>query len=178
MYALFSVKPCYAEALLSGNKRFELRRRRPHVAAGTRVFLYATFPQAKVVGVGVVRQVLATYVESLWDMVQDSAAIEQSAFNEYFKGCDYGYALEFEQVIPLDNELPLSELRAHCPGYQPPQFYHRIHPSHDLYGFLIEALPESATTQAEGDAGGAWEILGNQDAHGNAQPTMGFDGDD
>ena len=41
---LMSIRPQYAEAILSGEKTVELRRRRPSFSAGTTVLIYSSAP--------------------------------------------------------------------------------------------------------------------------------------
>lgn len=52
-----SVKPQYAELLLSGVRTFELRRVRPKIAAGGLVLIYASSPATQMVGTGTVAEV-------------------------------------------------------------------------------------------------------------------------
>lgn len=142
MYALLSLKPRYAEAILAGRKKYELRRRCPRLHPGSPVFLYATLPEMKVVGVAIVKRVVTAPLDFLWQKVKYSCEIDRDAFSSYFQGCVYGHAIELSRVHPLKSAIPLSALRRHIPRYQPPQFYHRFHPDHPLFALLTASLPE------------------------------------
>ena len=47
---LMSIKPLFAEQILSGQKRYELRRRAGEISAGSLVVLYASNPVKAIVG--------------------------------------------------------------------------------------------------------------------------------
>lgn len=93
---LMSIRPVYADAILDGRKTFELRRRRPSFARGTRVLVYSSAPHQKLQGTFEVGRVLADEPDALWNEVGDYAGIERDAFDAYFEGCARAYAIEVE----------------------------------------------------------------------------------
>lgn len=120
---MISVRPRFADALLTGSKCVELRRRKPGIEPGTRVWFYSTLPVGKVVGVGLLKEVVLAPPEALWHRFSHCAGLEQNAFDGYFGKLSRGVALMFSEVAPLIEPLDLEAMRLLKPNFQPPQFY-------------------------------------------------------
>lgn len=111
---LMSIKPAYANAILSGAKTFELRRRRPSFGTGSRVVVYSSSPDQRLLGTfeaGIVHQASP---DDLWQLVSKKAGITKDAFDSYFEGCAVGHAIEVRSPRRLDPK-PLR--------FRPPQSY-------------------------------------------------------
>jgi predicted transcriptional regulator len=117
---LMSIRPEYAEAILSGAKTFELRRRRPSFASGSRVVVYSSSPDQRLLGTFEAGTVHEANPGSLWRLVSKKAGITREAFDGYFEGCDLGYAIEVRSPKRLDPK-PLR--------FRPPQSYLYLRPS-------------------------------------------------
>ena len=116
---LIAVYPEFAESILSGLKKVELRRtpiRRPFEYLA----LYATTPVKSVVGVCRISSVISASPNKLWDTYGKVSGISRSTFREYFNKCNIGYALVIEQSIRCLPPIPLSSLGR---GYRPPQSF-------------------------------------------------------
>lgn len=111
---LMSIRPEYAEAILSGTKTFELRRRRPSFAIGSRVVVYSSSPDQQLLGTFETGTIHEAGLEELWQQVGEKAGITRDAFDAYFEGCDLGYAIEVHSPRRLDPR-PLR--------FRPPQSY-------------------------------------------------------
>jgi predicted transcriptional regulator len=111
---LMSIRPEYAEAILSGSKTFELRRRRPSFAPGSRVVVYSSSPDQKLLGTFVAGEVHELKPSRLWKAVSPTAGISRRDFDAYFDGCELGYAIEVQKPTRLDPK-PLR--------FRPPQSY-------------------------------------------------------
>jgi len=111
---LMSIRPEYAEAILSGSKTFELRRRRPSFAVGSQVIVYSSSPDQRLLGTFEAGQVHEAEPERLWRRVKSQAGITRAAFDSYFDGCLVGYAIEVRNPRRLDPQ-PLR--------FRPPQSY-------------------------------------------------------
>lgn len=132
---LLSLKPRYADAILSGTKRYELRRVRPRLDPDDLVLLYVTSPRSRIEGVFEVAGVLAAPPPTLWGMVADGAGIERRTFDSYFEGRNMAYAIEVKRVWSLLKPVPLTDLRSEA--IAPPQGYHYLSPEQALA--IIEA---------------------------------------
>jgi predicted transcriptional regulator len=111
---LMSIKPQYAAAILSGSKTFELRRRRPSFAPGSRVVVYSSAPDQKLLGTFEAGEIHADDPERLWALVSEDAGIGREAFDAYFEGCELAYAIE----VRSPRRLEPKSLR-----FRPPQSY-------------------------------------------------------
>jgi predicted transcriptional regulator len=113
-----SIKKPYADAIFSGEKRFEFRRsifRKPVEV----VVVYVTSPTGQVAGEFDVCEVIAETVEDLWNRTSSHAGIGRERFFEYFSGCDVGYAIVIGEVRKYQKPLDLGETF----GIRPPQSF-------------------------------------------------------
>lgn len=111
---LMSIRPQYAAAILTGSKTFELRRRRPSFAEGSRVVVYSSSPDQRLLGTFEAGAVHEADPAKLWRVVCKSAGVTREAFDAYFDGCEVGYAIEVRSPRRLDPK-PLR--------FRPPQSY-------------------------------------------------------
>lgn len=122
-YALFAVRPEFAEALVEGRKRFELRRTRPSLRPGDVVYVYATSPVMAVVGSFVCGDVVEGSPTGIWSQVGREAEVSRSRFRAYFQSASRAFAIEVLSPRTLRSPLSLKTLRLAVPGFHPPQSY-------------------------------------------------------
>jgi predicted transcriptional regulator len=104
---LLSLKPKFAEAILSGTKTFEFRRaifRRKDIRT---IVLYASSPMQKVVGEFTLEEIVTLPLESLWQTTEKGGAIDRTYFNQYFRGRDTGHALRVKSTRRYRSPLNL-----------------------------------------------------------------------
>lgn len=118
-----SLRPRFAELLLSGEKTVELRRIRPAVSRGTPVLLYASSPRMTLVGRARVETLDVSTVEEIWRKHGPNTGISRSEYNDYFVGLNHAVAIELVDIRRLDRPRPLQDLRDSLAGFQPPQSY-------------------------------------------------------
>jgi predicted transcriptional regulator len=123
---LISVAPIHAEAILSGKKTVELRRRRLKVPTGTRVWIYSKVPVGRVEATAIVDRVSHSDPDSLWEEFHQCVAISRTAFDQYFAGCASGCAVVLREVSPISPSMGLTHLRAQFSNFHPPQFFKRL----------------------------------------------------
>jgi predicted transcriptional regulator len=116
---LLSVHPRFAEGILAGKKRVELRRRLPRLA--DTVVLYATSPTMALVGSFTVQSVVRLPLGLLWRQVRDVAGVTRAEYLNYFDGLTQGVGIFVGDTERFSRPLPLAELRALWPGFHPPQ---------------------------------------------------------
>lgn len=117
---LLSIKPKFANAILEGTKTFELRRtvfRNPTVR---KIVIYASSPVSRVVGEFTIGDVLALKPEKLWEATGDGSGVERTFFDEYFRGCEVGFALKVHRPRRYAQPLVLKE---HFGFSRPPQSF-------------------------------------------------------
>ena len=108
MRVLFSIHPIYAAMIVSGEKRYELRRKVPARQEATHFAVYATAPVGGVVVEGRIGEVLSLDPEELWDVVSASCGLCKNDFDRYFHGCNVANAIELCDVSTFDRAVPLS----------------------------------------------------------------------
>ena len=64
--AIISLKPRHAKLVLSGDKTVELRNRIVRLAPGTLIWIYATRPMARIVGVAEIESVVHAGPSEIW----------------------------------------------------------------------------------------------------------------
>jgi predicted transcriptional regulator len=129
---LMSIRPAYAEAILSGAKTVELRRRRPSFGPGTRILIYATSPERRVRGAFEVRGVLEGSPARLWETVAHRAGIARTTFDTYFAGSDTAFAIEIanpRRIAPAAISI------------RPPQSYQFLDPKRGRHRSILSLAP-------------------------------------
>jgi predicted transcriptional regulator len=123
---LLSIRPVYAEAILSGAKTVELRRTRPRVAIPTEALIYASTPLRALVGTCRVDSVEELAIDKLWTQAGPYAAIARAEFFAYFEGATTGFALHLSSPRRLDDPVGLTQLRVNVEGFNPPQSFRYV----------------------------------------------------
>jgi len=116
---LMSIRPEYAAAILAGSKTFELRRRRPSFAPGSRVVVYSSSPDQRLLGTFEAGNIHEESPSKVWKVVSRTAGITREDFDAYFDGCEIAYAIEVRRPTRLDPK-PLR--------FRPPQSYLFLRP--------------------------------------------------
>lgn len=120
MDVLLSVKPCFAELILNGTKKYEYRRTIFSRADVQKVIVYASSPVKKIVGEFQIDEIIWDKPESIWLRTCTSAGISRDLFSQYFIGKDKGYAISIKHnlkyTVPID---PWNIL----PNFTPPQSF-------------------------------------------------------
>jgi len=104
MSVLLSIKPEFAEKILSGEKRFEFRRVMPKRDV-ERVVVYASSPVCRIVGEFTVRRVMTATPGKLWKLTRTHAGIEKHFFEAYFMGRDEAHAFEVDEARRYDEPI-------------------------------------------------------------------------
>lgn len=117
MNVLLSIKPEFAEKILTGEKRYEFRKSPFRKAdAGDQVVMYASAPVQKLVGVFFIREKTEGSPEELWGRFRQKSGFDDpQRFFNYFEDFEYGYALEARDVTrftpPIDPTDEINKFR-------------------------------------------------------------------
>lgn len=109
MDAIFSIKPHYAELILSGVKRYEYRRTLMRETVD-KVYIYATAPVKKVVGYFTIKKVISDHPLEVWRKTYKYGGIEQQDYQDYFNGKTKAYAYEIDKVVKFDEPIEYKEI--------------------------------------------------------------------
>lgn len=107
--ALISVHPEFAERILTGEKRVELRRSRLHSAI-SHLVIYATSPRSAVVGWVRVSEVETGSPTKVWNTHKNHAGISRARFRKYFQGRTSAVAIHVSDPQPLESPMRLKEI--------------------------------------------------------------------
>ena len=123
MNILLSIKPKYVEEIFEGNKRYEFRKVIFRNREVSKVYIYSTSPEKKIVAAFKVGNIIEDHPSRLWQRLKDEAGIEEDEFFRYFEGCDRGFAIEIEDLKRLERPINPKE---HIPGFVPPQSFYYL----------------------------------------------------
>ena len=124
-----SLKPRFAEAIVSGEKLIELRRQRPNLDLPTRALLYASSPAMALVGECVVTGVVDLAPSTMWRRYGSVSGVTRTEFAEYFLGKKRTYGLLLDKPSRLRTPVPLQQLRDQFGTFQPPQSFRYFAPA-------------------------------------------------
>jgi predicted transcriptional regulator len=144
---ILPLKPRYAESIIAGTKRVELRRRRPSVELPVKAFLYATAPFCAVVAVCEIVRCFNGSLEDAWDLSNLSAGVSRADFEEYFSGLEEANVLGIEKVRPFARPVRLRELKELL-QWKSPLRSHRYLSDLDVAALMLNGFSESQETAA------------------------------
>ncbi len=109
MKVLLSIKPKYAELILTGEKKYEFRRaifKRPAVR---KVIIYASSPISKIIGEFEIDVILSLDISELWSHTMEYSGIDKEFYDSYFSGKDIGHAIKIKSVKRYARQKDLCE---------------------------------------------------------------------
>src|SRR5438128_2717444 len=121
-FFLLSIKPEYSDRIFSGEKKFELRKRRLGIRRGDIVVVYTSSPTRALTGAFMAMGELELPVEIMWARHRAQLGIERGAFDEYFDGSESAVAIPIGKAVRIP-AIPLPDLRRFRPGFTPPQSF-------------------------------------------------------
>ncbi len=110
MKVLLSIKPEYAEKILSGEKHYEFRKSIFKNSDVDKVIIYATKPLGKVIGEFDIDHVMQDNPDKIWKMTKNFSGITYEFFNQYFQGKSRAFAIKVKNPSTYSNPIELSEI--------------------------------------------------------------------
>jgi len=104
MNAILSIKPQFADAILSGVKKVEFRK----IAFKKdveKVFIYSTAPVRKITGYFTFNKIVEETPHTLWERFNEIGFIGQDDFFEYFKNKDTGFSICIDSIHPFHESI-------------------------------------------------------------------------
>ncbi len=115
---LLSIKPKYADLILAGTKRVELRRSWPSNDVGVMV-LYSSAPVQRLVGVAFVDRLEERDFEGLWTLSQaNGGGVTYEELKDYVKGKRTAFGIMIKRVQAAEAQVDPKDLFS---GFMPPQ---------------------------------------------------------
>lgn len=107
---LLSIKPKFANAIFSGEKKYEFRKSVYKDKSIRIIYVYASAPISKVIGIIYVDEILEQQPDLLWEETCSSAGISEDYFYEYFANRKRAYALKVESAKLFDEPKLLKDM--------------------------------------------------------------------
>lgn len=116
---LMSIKPQWVDAIVAGDKTYELRRRAPRIQEPTPAIIYSSKPDCCIRAKCFAEEVLVGHPEFIWEKVGERTGVTRDLFNTYFAGLDNAHAIRLSRVVRT-RRVGLAELRREI-AFVPPQ---------------------------------------------------------
>ena len=105
---LLSIKPEYANKILTGKKKYEYRKRLSQEQVD-KIIVYSTDPIKKVIGEVLVVGTITKSPTRLWEDTKTESGITRSKYRLYFRGCKQAHAYQLGSVRIYTPPKELSE---------------------------------------------------------------------
>lgn len=105
---ILSIHPNHIEKILSGDKRYEYRKRIPQDI--NYIIVYATAPTKKVVAIIEIDMVIKDTPQNIWDVTQSESGVSYEFFMNYFNDLSIGYAIKFRKIYKLPNPIDITAI--------------------------------------------------------------------
>lgn len=123
--ALLSIKPKYADLILAGSKRIELRRSWPDEDIGALV-LYSSAPVQRLVGIAYIDKVRIEPPGELWKLAEAlGGGVTREEFDGYFAGKSKTFGIMIKSVDVAEVRLDPKDV---FEEFAPPQSYMYMDP--------------------------------------------------
>lgn len=125
---ILSIHPKYADMILSGNKRVEIRKKFSLKWSGLRINLYSTKPMQSIVGEAKIRFIDENSSSKIWDKYSTEIGCSKEEYDDYVNSDEKTdtnvYAIGLDEVLPYNHPIPISQL-SHIlnEDLTPPQSY-------------------------------------------------------
>lgn len=107
---LLSIKPKFADAIFRGEKMYEFRKAVFKNREVEKVYVYASAPVSRVIGVFYIDDILEMEPQELWSRTSYGAGISEEYFHDYFSGRNRAYAIRVERTMLFNEPRELKSL--------------------------------------------------------------------
>lgn len=109
MKILLSIKPEYANKIISGEKKYEFRKILPKQLVES-IVIYITSPCCKIIGEVQVKGTITNTVSKIWNQTKGNTGISHKKYLQYFKDKETANAFVLGKVTLYKEEKELSQL--------------------------------------------------------------------
>jgi predicted transcriptional regulator/GNAT superfamily N-acetyltransferase len=103
---VLSIRPTFAERIIKGRKRIEIRRKFSHKWVGASALLYASSPLRQFVGEAIIGEIITSSPERIWSDWKDELGCTLDEFGSYCNGASEVSAIIFKEVKPFKDPIP------------------------------------------------------------------------
>lgn len=115
-----SIKRVYAERIINGTKKIELRKRSIGMELGNLILLYETTPDSVIEGGFIADKTICLPVSEMWSNYHHILGVEKEFYDIYFDNCEFAYGTFVYQSFVFP-PISLTQLHKLCPRFTPPQ---------------------------------------------------------
>jgi predicted transcriptional regulator len=124
---LLSIKPTFANLIIEGSKRVELRRAIPSQPIST-IVIYSSSPVQAIVALADVREIVEASPSKLWAISRDNGGgLTRAALMAYFESKKNGFALMLENVRVFTKPVAPTKV---FKKFSAPQSFRYLTPKH------------------------------------------------
>ena len=134
---LLSIKPKYADLILAGSKRVELRRSWPSNDIGIMI-VYSSAPTQRLVGAAFIDRVEECQFERLWEIAKtNGGGVTEDELRDYLIGKSTAFGIMISHVKVAEVQVDPKEL---FPNFTPPQSFLYLSPA-DFQRVMAKMFP-------------------------------------
>jgi predicted transcriptional regulator len=136
---LISVKPEFANKIVTGEKTIELRKACPNVTKNDIVIIYSTLPVKAVIGICRVEEVIKLKPSTMWRNHREKLGIERKRYMAYYEETETAIGIVLKSACRLDNKIDLADIKKIFPKFSPPQTF-RYYPKADIFRTFLKGF--------------------------------------
>lgn len=123
MNVLLSINPPYADAILTGVKKYEFRRTIFKRKDIDRIYIYSNSTVKKIVGSFEIEKIFEGTPQEIWEKCNKHGGISKEDFFKYFEGTQKAYGIKIKNVDHFQEPLdPYTTID----NFIPPQSFYYI----------------------------------------------------
>ncbi len=107
---IFSLHPKYAEKIMCGKKKVEIRKKFDKKWRGRMATIYATSPMQSILGYAKISNVVENTPNTIWELYNDQIGCTKEEYESYVQNDNSVFAIELSNIISYIIPIPLSLL--------------------------------------------------------------------
>lgn len=111
MNLIISIKPQFVEKILTGEKKYEFRRR-IFTKEVDKIYIYQTLPDAGIVAYFTPGEIIKDTPQNLWDNFKDVSGTTEEHLLGYLHDKSEAYAIEITDLVIFDEPFIPEDLKA------------------------------------------------------------------
>lgn len=123
MKILLSIKPQYVEKIISGEKRYEFRKKEFKRRDIDTIVVYSSGNVKKLVGEIKFKRILSDTPYLIWKKTHAQSGMTEQSFMRYYMNKDKAYAIAIDSFHPYEEPM---DIETKYPGVKAPQSYRYI----------------------------------------------------
>ena len=105
---ILSIKPIYSQAIMSGSKKVEFRKK-TFKRQVDKIFVYSSSPEKKIIGFFTIEEIIENSPEKLWKEFKDVGGIDKKSFFEYYENSETGFCIKISEAKKFEKGIEPSD---------------------------------------------------------------------